>query len=192
MKIRNFIIIGVLLTLVGCTAVQPTSNTTFSSVPSFALVSSDIVPQNIQEFVIPYSKTSMIDPYIIYGIIKMESDFEPNARAYSYYGLMQLSLPAARSIDSNVSERDLFIPKINVHIGILYFQTLLTQFNNNNMLAIAAYNAGSQNVATWLQNNPNLNLSGIPYKSTRNYIQGIIDFYALCKKNELPPSSETQ
>jgi len=79
------------------------------------------------------------------------------------------------------SSRALTDPSLNIQLGTQYLGKMLRQFNNNRILASAAYNAGPGRVNRWL--NPELSLEvwieTIPFRETRNYVQNILMFSAI-------------
>jgi soluble lytic murein transglycosylase-like protein len=111
-----------------------------------------------------------VDPSLIKAIIMAESGY--NSRAISKKGakgLMQLMPATARSL----GVEDVFNPKQNISGGVRYFKKLVTQFDGNVKLALAAYNAGSRNVRHY---------QGIPpFKSTRSYIKKVFKYYEIYK-----------
>jgi soluble lytic murein transglycosylase len=140
---------------------------------------------------------------LIHAIIHRESMF--NAQVGSpagAQGLMQL-MPAtakqvSRRMGKNYSEGKLTEnPEYNVELGADYLQSLLDQYDGFYPLAIAAYNAGPANVATWIREfgdprSKNVNLldwiEEIPIYETRNYIQRVMESYYIYKLrlNEQP------
>ena len=69
----------------------------------------------------------------------------------------------------------------NIQIGSWYIKSLLTKFNNNTYVALAAYNAGPTVVAKWLQNETwdgkFETVKKIPYGETKNYVQRVVYYY---------------
>jgi|GEM_PF-3823072 len=154
------------------------SDNSFSSDSASASGSSSATPPTQQQLVAQYSNQYNVNPNLIFAIIRAESSFNPYALSpANCYGLMQLSLPTARLFDKSVNSQNIYDPETNIRIGVKYFKLLMNQFNNNLVCAIAAYNAGSQNVVNWLQNNPNLSISDIPFYATRQYVQAVLTFY---------------
>ncbi|MFO7971198.1 MAG: lytic transglycosylase domain-containing protein [Desulfobacterales bacterium] len=111
-----------------------------------------------------------VDPALVKAIIMAESGY--NARAVSKKGakgLMQLMPATARAL----GVEDAFNPTQNISGGVRYFKQLVTQFDGDVKLALAAYNAGSRNVR---------NYQGIPpFKATRYYIKKVLKYYELYK-----------
>jgi soluble lytic murein transglycosylase-like protein len=104
-----------------------------------------------------------VDIDLLASVVKAESN--GNARAVSRagaQGLMQL-MPATAA-DLGVS--DSFKPEQNVRGGSTYLDWLLTRYNNNLALALAAYNAGPAAVDKY---------NGIPpYRETKLYVARVI------------------
>lgn len=134
---------------------------------------------------IVYVKSSKygVDPLLIYSIMKAESKFDSQAISPSgAKGLMQImnktgTWGAEVCGISNFAPDQLFNPEINIEIGTWYIAKLLSQYEGNIDTALAAYNAGSGNVAKWKANTA-YSLDGktihrIPFKETDNYIKRV-------------------
>ena len=106
------------------------------------------------------------DPKLIQSIISRESNFNSNAVSpKGAIGLMQLMPQTAKRF--NV--KDPFNTKDNIEGGVAYLDYLMKLFDNDLELALAAYNAGENNV---------MNYSGIPpFKETKNYVKNVINSY---------------
>jgi soluble lytic murein transglycosylase len=104
-----------------------------------------------------------VNPDLIKAIIKVESDFNPEAISpKGALGLMQLMPDTARRW--GVSR--VFDPEENVEGGILHFKFLMDMFSHNLKKALAAYNAGEQPVMRY-QNIP-------PFPETEHFVKSVI------------------
>jgi hypothetical protein len=113
-----------------------------------------------------FSKKYQVDFALIKAIIRAESGF--NSLAISRKGakgLMQLMPETA--VRMNVS--NVFNPRENIEGGVRYFRYLLSLFNNDLRLSLAAYNAG-ENVVAELRSIP-------PYRETVDYVRKVLNYY---------------
>jgi soluble lytic murein transglycosylase-like protein len=117
----------------------------------------------LQPVILEASERYQVDHAIIRAIIMAESSY--NLMAISNKGaegLMQLMPNTARELGVT----DSFNPSQNIHAGVRYYKKLLKRFKGNVRLALAAYNAGSQNVMEY---------NGIPpFKATHSYIKKVL------------------
>lgn len=154
------------------------------------IVMKKIYPLKYIEYVEKYAKEYDIDKYLVYAIIKAESNFEEDAKSASNaVGLMQImeatAVETADKMDLNITEEDLFNPELNIKIGLKYFTSLLEKYNNYN-LAIIAYNAGIGNVDKWIQEGTikadGSDIENVPFKETNNYVRKILRDYEIYKE----------
>ena len=155
------------------------------------IIMKKLYPLKYSEYVEKYAKEYNIDKYMVYAIIKAESNFNENAKSSSdAIGLMQImeitAIETARKMDLEVTEEDLFKPDLNINIGLKYFTYLLNQYNNNYQLAIIAYNAGIGNVDNWIKNGiikeDGTDIENVPFKETNNYVRKILRDYKIYKE----------
>jgi hypothetical protein len=118
-----------------------------------------------------YAKETSIDWQLLYALIKIESAFNPKAISpKGAMGLMQL-MPGTAELYNVKNPYD---PEDNVRAGSKHFKDLLTFYNNNLALALAAYNAGKENVKSY---------NGIPpFNETQQYVKKILSYYNAMKK----------
>lgn len=109
-------------------------------------------------------------------------------------GLMQL-MPATAKQTAKRNKipfnnvKDLYDPKVNIMLGSAYYSELLKQFDQNRVLATAAYNAGPGSVKRWLKDsNGRLDVMSfietIPYTETREYVQAVLSYRMIFQQNK--------
>lgn len=155
------------------------------------IIMKKLYPLKYSEYVEKYAKEYNIDKYMVYAIIKAESNFNENAKSSSdAIGLMQImkttAIETARKMNLEVTEEDLFKPDLNINIGLKYFTYLLNQYDNNYPLAIIAYNAGMGNVDDWIKEKTikedGTDIENVPFKETNNYVRKILRDYEIYKE----------
>jgi len=117
-----------------------------------------------------YASQDHLDPALLAAVIETESKFDATARSDAgAVGLMQLTPSTAKGIalytgGSRFRVSDLTNPDINIRYGAWYLGHLLTKYGNER-LALAAYNAGEENVDRWQKEHV-----GIQFEETRDYV----------------------
>jgi peptidoglycan lytic transglycosylase len=151
------------------------------------------VKQGIQELVLPLRHEDIIrqqarakglDPALIAAVIYQESKFEDRTSSAGAKGLMQI-LPgtahfiARKSGGTAFELRDLGTPQINISYGSWYLRYLIRHYDGNETLAVAAYNAGENNVDKWVRRaggDRSFDAStDIPFPETRHYVASVVD-----------------
>ena len=112
------------------------------------------------------ARANGLDPELVAAVIKVESNFNPNALSRKgAQGLMQLMPATARLLGLD----DAFDGRGNIHSGCRYLKSLLDDFDGDLPLALAAYNAGREAVRKY---------NGIPpYPETRHYVRQVLRLY---------------
>lgn len=129
-----------------------------------------------------YAKRHHVDVNWALAIARRESSFMADAHSHvGAKGLMQVMPQTAKHLDRKAhSKRYLLNAKNNIRIGTRYLQQLLGKYQDNIILATAAYNAGPYRVKRWLSQQPKLAadiwIETIPYKETREYVKSVLAY----------------
>jgi soluble lytic murein transglycosylase-like protein len=115
------------------------------------------------DLIVEHSTRHALSPHFVRAVIQAESAFNPRARSVKgAMGLMQLMPAIARAY----GVFDPYNAAENIRAGVAYLRSLLDRFNQDESLALAAYNAGPGAVEKYGRTVP-------PYKETRNYVAKI-------------------
>jgi soluble lytic murein transglycosylase len=132
----------------------------------------------------PVIKQQQLDEAYVYGLIRQESRFIADIKSSAgAMGLMQLMPATAKWVAGKLG-----IPKFqtgmvteintNLQLGTYYLRHVLDQFDQQPLLAAAAYNAGPGRARRWRDVKP---LEGaiyaetIPFNETRDYVQVVLN-----------------
>jgi hypothetical protein len=114
-----------------------------------------------------------VDADLITSVIAAESNFDPKAISKkNARGLMQL-LPETAV---RFGVQNIFDPQENINAGTQYLHELLTRYNNDLVLALAAYNAGPERVQQFG--------TVPPYPETTSYIRRVKRAYQKSKSGQ--------
>jgi soluble lytic murein transglycosylase len=125
-----------------------------------------------------------LDPYLLAGLIRQESEFNPQAvsRAKAY-GLTQVRPGTGRQFArkagvSKVTTGVLSQPAPNLKIGCSILRSMLDRQGGKVEQTLAAYNAGPERVVEWMAWNtyrePAEFVESIPFTETRDYVQAVL------------------
>lgn len=111
------------------------------------------------------SRETGVDIRLLKAVGKAESNFRASATSRcGAMGVMQLMPGTAKSLGVT----DAYDARQNIMAGSKYLAKLLDKYDGDTKLALAAYNAGSGNVAKY---------GGIPpFKETQNYVKRVLEY----------------
>jgi soluble lytic murein transglycosylase len=125
-----------------------------------------------------------LDPALIAAVIYEESRFRDQTSHAGARGLMQITPETADAIakhsgGTRFTQEDLADPQINISYGSYYLRLLLDHYDQNETLAIAAYNAGMGNVDRWVSEAGGAggfkSAEHIPFPETRAYVENVME-----------------
>jgi soluble lytic murein transglycosylase len=162
------------------------------AIPNYTQLDPESIPRAIWDLLYPLpwwqevrdeAASAELDPYLIAGLIRQESAF--NDRAVSKanaYGLMQILPGTGRELARKLgitgfSTNSLFIPRVNIRLGVHYLKHLIAANGGRVEDALAAYNAGPDRVENWRQGDfkdVGEFVESIPFSETREYVQIVL------------------
>lgn len=152
-------------------SIEPEDN--FAALPT---VSAEKAP--FHDIIVSAAKKYSLDAELIASVIAAESNFDPKAVSRrNARGLMQL-LPETAA---RFGVQNIFDPQENIDAGTRYLRELLFRYNNDLVLALAAYNAGPERVQQFGR--------VPPYVETASYIRRVKRTYAKKKLSQSAKSS---
>jgi soluble lytic murein transglycosylase-like protein len=133
---------------------------------SSVLTTSRVVSTRValyENLIVQHAQLNGLRADLVRAVVQVESGFNPYAHSpKGAKGLMQLMPATAREFGVT----NPYNPVENVRAGTAYLRQLLDRYDNNEELALAAYNAGPNAVDKYGETVP-------PYRETRNYVQKI-------------------
>jgi soluble lytic murein transglycosylase len=98
-------------------------------------------------------------------------------------GLMQVIPETATAVAKRINLKHYALdnPHDNINLGTWILDENHQNYNNNSLLAVASYNAGSGKVRTWLHEKPLTDpdefVEAIPYEETKDYVKQVFGNY---------------
>lgn len=142
-------------------------------------------PAAYRDSFLKWAEVNQVDPYLLMGIARRESAFNPRAASpVGARGLMQLMPGTADHVARELgisapSTAELFEPQVNIQLGSTYIRSMLERYRGNRIAATAAYNAGPYRVDRWLATAPrefDRFVESIPFRETRDYVQAVLAY----------------
>jgi soluble lytic murein transglycosylase len=139
-------------------------------------------PLRYEQIVRGHAHNYRLDPALLAAVIYQESKFEADARSSSgAVGLMQLLPSTAQGIATHTGgarfrTADLLDPEINVRYGSWYLRHLMQKYGDERT-ALAAYNAGQDNVDRWRADG-----GGIRFSETRAYVKRVEELKGIYRR----------
>jgi soluble lytic murein transglycosylase len=164
-----------------------------SLVSDYFSIAPDAAPERFWELLFPLPfrvdvlrqcSASALDPHIVAGLVRQESEFNPKVISPSHaYGLTQLVPATGRQLARRAgvkrfSTNMLFQPSMNLRLGTTYLRSLLDQWGGKWEETLASYNAGKTHVLEWIKwgnfQEPGEFVETIPFTETREYVQSVL------------------
>jgi soluble lytic murein transglycosylase len=151
-------------------------------VPAFQTAVKEVaLPLRHDDIVRQQADDKDLDPSLVAAVIYAESRFvEGRTSSAGAKGLMQVTPATAQDIArrsgaTTFEVSDLDTPQVNIAYGTFHLRFLLDHYGGNELLAVAAYNAGQGNVDRWIARDPGLRAENIPFPETREYVKKVLD-----------------
>lgn len=145
--------------------------------PRFLYRPSERVAHTIQQC----AQEEHISASLLEAVILTESKFNEKAKSHvGAVGMMQLMPETADWISemSGLPSDNLESPEQNIPLGAWYLNYLMKKYKNNEIFALAAYNAGRGNVDEWIEKNKWTEtfseVEKIPFPETREFVKSVV------------------
>jgi soluble lytic murein transglycosylase-like protein len=113
------------------------------------------------------ARQHQVSPLLVKAVIQAESNFDPRAVSHrGAVGLIQVMPATARAM----GVQNLTDPQKNITAGVKYLKVLLKLFNDDEKLAIAAYNCGPEVMKRFKNQVP-------PFRETRAFVDRVMSYY---------------
>ena len=134
--------------------------------------------------ILQYAQQEGINPLLSISVMRKESTFNPTIdSSVGAVGLMQIVPPTAEWVAEQIdmSDYELTNPEDNIKIGTWYLSHNHHRYQDDSLLAVASYNAGTGNVSSWLErfdiNDRDGFVEQIPFPETKDYVEGVFGNY---------------
>jgi soluble lytic murein transglycosylase-like protein len=137
-----------------------------AGMPHYSLPTAELI-RRYSPLIETASKHHGVEVALVHAVITAESGYNPSAVSRAgARGIMQLMPDTAKRF----GVQNIMDPQENIHGGVKYLRELLTMFNGNKELAVAAYNAGENAVIRHGNRIP-------PYAETTHYVPKVLGLY---------------
>ena len=144
-----------------------------------------VLPLRHEDVIRQQARDKALDPALIAAVIYVESRFRDQTSPAGAKGLMQI-LPETAEYIADLSggtefeHGDLATPQINIAYGSYYLRYLMRKYGDNEVLALAAYNAGEGKVDEWITHATGRRerfrvARHVPFPETRNYVTKVLE-----------------
>jgi soluble lytic murein transglycosylase-like protein len=141
-------------------------------------------PMDYEDTIVAAARANGLPFYLVAGIIRQESAFDPRATSpVGARGLMQLMPATAREMAGRLDKRypadGLYDPELSIDLGAAYVKQLLRSFDGNVELALASYNGGPNRIRRlWDEAGPAAELDdfveNLDLEESRDYVKRIL------------------
>ncbi|MDY6782827.1 MAG: transglycosylase SLT domain-containing protein [Cyanobacteriota bacterium] len=143
-----------------------------------------LFPFPYEDLILKWSEERQLNPLLVVSLMRQESRFEKEIRSpVGATGLMQVMPATGEEVAGKMglTEYSLSDPEDNIAIGTWYLDFTHSEYDNNSLLAIASYNAGPGNVASWVRRfntqDPDWFVEQIPFGETQGYVESVFSNY---------------
>jgi soluble lytic murein transglycosylase len=164
-----------------------------STVQDYLSMAFDAAPMRFWQLLFPmpfrpaldeFAKQRDLDPFMVAGLIRQESEFNPTIRSHANaYGLTQIIPSTGRQLARMNGIKPFTIglllqPETNINLGTTYLRMLLDEWGGKWEETLASYNAGKSHVVNWVTwgqfREPAEFVESIPFNETHEYVQAVI------------------
>lgn len=143
-----------------------------------------LFPFPYRQQITQYAQQEKINPLLVLSVMRKESTFNPEIDSVvGAVGLMQIVPPTANWVGQQIKlpNYSLTNPDDNIRIGTWYLKHNHHRYQDDSLLAVASYNAGTGNVSAWINrydiNNRDHFVEQIPFPETKDYVEGVFGNY---------------
>jgi soluble lytic murein transglycosylase len=149
-------------------------------------------PVRFRDEILNATRGKNIDPRFVLAIMKQESGFRPSVKSpAAARGLLQLVFDTAVKYNkkagiAEIKPDDLYIPRVNILIGVEYIADLKNMFGGLYEAISASYNAGEDNAERWLKRSmrgePGIFTAEVGFAETKGYVQKVMANYRVYRE----------